>query len=256
VVRAPGTTDAVVFSLMHFATSLGKSAIEVRDSRGFVVNRVLMPYVNEAILLVNEGLDIAEVDGVMRRFGMSVGPLEMVDQVGLDVAAHVAREMEPAFGDRFAPNPTFQRIASSGWLGVKRGAGFYRYRGTKKLKVNKDVLPLLRVDPPAHAAQFQRLPSAVRLAQARERMVLLTVNEAAACLGEQLAADAQMIDLAMILGAGWAPHRGGPLRYADTRGPRDVVTALRELEASLGPRFRPCAELTRRADAGTPFYPA
>src|SRR5207244_4361069 len=110
----------------------------------------------------------------------------------------------------------------SGWLGQKSGAGFYRHRG-KKPAVNADVLPLVRSEPTAQSALLRGLPEAVRQQQARDRLVLLMVNEAAACLGEGLAANAQDIDLALILGTGWAPHRGGPLHFADTFGAAKAV---------------------------------
>src|SRR5207302_2831278 len=104
----------------------------VKNSPGFVVNRILMPYLNEAVLLVGEGLTIPQVDAVMTRFGMPMGPLELLDQVGLDVAAHIATAMQPAFGNRFSPNPGFELMPQKGWLGQKNGIGFYRYRGRKK----------------------------------------------------------------------------------------------------------------------------
>jgi 3-hydroxyacyl-CoA dehydrogenase/enoyl-CoA hydratase/3-hydroxybutyryl-CoA epimerase len=191
----------------------------------------------------------------MRRFGMPVGPLEMLDTVGLDVAAHIAAAMQPAFGARYAPNPAFRRLSESGWLGVKTGAGFYRH-GRRKRRVNKDVLPLVRREAPAGLAALRALPPAVRLQQARERMVLLMVNEAAACLGEGLAEGPQAIDLALVLGTGWAPHRGGPLHHADAYGLGKAVEGLKALAQHLGPRFEPCAELQRRAAQKQRFYPA
>jgi 3-hydroxyacyl-CoA dehydrogenase/enoyl-CoA hydratase/3-hydroxybutyryl-CoA epimerase len=213
-----------------------------------------MPYVNEAVLLVAEGLGIDELDGLMRRFGMPMGPLQMLDQVGLDVAAHIADSMQPRLGTRFAPNPIFRRMSEGGWLGQKSGAGFYRYRG-KKAKVNRDVLALLRSETPPSAEAFRSLPAAVRRQQARDRLVLLMVNEAAACLGEGLTASAQDIDLAVILGTGWAPHRGGPLHHADALGLARAVELLQDFAQRLGPRYEPCTELKRRAIEKHPFHP-
>ena len=255
VVRTPASDERTVEVLHRWALALGKTPVKVEDSPGFVVNRVLMPYVNEAVLLVTEGLGIEQVDGLMRRFGMPMGPLEMLDTVGLDVAAHIADGMQPAFGDRYAPNPTFRRMSQGGWLGQKTGAGFYRHRGRKK-RVNSDALPLLRSDPPANVATLRALPAAARLQQARDRLVLLMVNEAAACLGEGLAENAQAIDLAVALGTGWAPHRGGPLHYADTYGLARAVETLKEFAQRFGPHFEPCPELQRRAANNELFYPA
>jgi 3-hydroxyacyl-CoA dehydrogenase/enoyl-CoA hydratase/3-hydroxybutyryl-CoA epimerase len=249
VVQGPRTDEASLKVLTRWALALGKTPIRVKDGPGFVVNRVLMPYLNEAVLLVGEGMAIDEVDRMMRRFGMPMGPLEVLDQVGLDVAAHIADSIRPRLGEKYAPNPIFRRMSESGWLGQKTGSGFYRHR-KKKLRVNKDVLPLLRQQPPPSAAIVKGLPVAVRRQQARERLVLLMVNEAAACLGEGLAVSAQDIDLALVLGTGWGPHRGGPLHYADTFGVAKAVEALSTFAQRFGPRYEPCDELKRR----TSFY--
>lgn len=253
VVRAPATDEHTIAVLTRWAVALGKTPVMVKDSPGFVVNRILMPYLNEAVLLLAEGMGIGAIDEAMRRFGMPMGPLEVLDQVGLDVAAHIARSVQPAFGSRFDPNPALERLVERGWLGQKSGVGFYRYQGKSK-RPNIAVAGLLHEQGMAASGLMRKLPLAVQLQQARERMVLLMVNEAALCLGEGLAAEASTIDLAMVLGTGWAPHRGGPLRYADDRGLRSVVQTLTELAQRLGPRFEPCAELRQRAETGKPFH--
>jgi 3-hydroxyacyl-CoA dehydrogenase/enoyl-CoA hydratase/3-hydroxybutyryl-CoA epimerase len=247
VVRAPATGTAVVATLTHWAVALGKTPVGVRDSPGFVVNRILMPYLNEAVLLLAEGMSVERIDETMRRFGMPMGPLELLDQVGLDVAAHIARMLQPALAARFAPNAVFAQMVEHGWLGQKSGAGFYQYQGKTK-KVQAAAVALVQ-------GESDVLPD-IPTAEARERMVGLMANEAAACLAEGLAADAATIDLAMVLGTGWAPHRGGPLRYADDRGVGEVVRVLAELAQRLGPRFEPCPELRRRAESGELFYAA
>jgi 3-hydroxyacyl-CoA dehydrogenase/enoyl-CoA hydratase/3-hydroxybutyryl-CoA epimerase len=254
VVQAPATSETALRLLMRWALTLGKTPIRVKDGPGFVVNRVLMPYLNEAVLMVAEGMAIDEVDGLMRKFGMPMGPLQVLDQVGMDVAAHIADSIQPRLGAKYAPNLTFRRMSASGWLGQKTGAGFYRHRG-KKVRVNKDVLALLRQEEPASARQVQALPAAVRRQQARDRLVLLMVNEAAACLGEGLAASAQDIDLAVVLGTGWAPHRGGPLHYADSVGVPRAVEILSGFVQQFGPRYEPCERLVQHTTTGTPFYP-
>jgi 3-hydroxyacyl-CoA dehydrogenase/enoyl-CoA hydratase/3-hydroxybutyryl-CoA epimerase len=248
--RAPATGEDTVKLLKDWAILLGKTPVVVQDSPGFVVNRVLMPYLNEAVLLVAEGMGVEEVDRLMRRFGMPMGPLELLDQVGLDVAAHIARALEPAFAGRFTPNPAFERLAGQGWLGQKNNWGFYRYTGKRK-HVNEAAVALLRES----ASSANGLGAGEESQQARDRLVLGMVNEAAACLGEGVADSAGVIDLALVLGTGWAPHRGGPLHHADARGPGDVARALAGLAARLGPRFEPCPELRRHADTGQPFCP-
>jgi 3-hydroxyacyl-CoA dehydrogenase/enoyl-CoA hydratase/3-hydroxybutyryl-CoA epimerase len=247
VVRTSQTAPAALAMLARWAVRLGKTPVLVSDGPGFVVNRVLMPYLNEAVLLVASGLPIVDADRTMRRFGMIAGPLEVLDQIGLDVAAHVARSMIPIMGDRFPPHPGFEKMRAAGLLGQKSSKGFYLHRD-KKLKVNPEAEQLLREvgDPTA-------LPGAARLAEARERMVLLMVNEAAMLLGEGVAPNAATVNLAMVLGTGWAPHRGGPLKYANDRGLKEVVQALKTLAGRHGRRFEPCDELRRRAENNETF---
>ena len=257
VVRTGTTQEKVTDILLQWAAAVGKTPVLVGDSPGFVVNRILMPYLNEAGMLVAEGMPVEKVDLTMRRFGMPMGPLELLDQVGLDVAAHIARSVGPAFGDRLQPHPALELMCQAGWLGQKSGLGFYRYQGKKKT-VNTEALTKLRSDlsgrrEPAEPVRGDKLTSD-KMLEARERMVCLMVNEAAACLAEGLAQSADVIDLAMVLGTGWAPHRGGPLRYADDRGAGDVVKTLETLAKQIGSRFEPCAELRRRAESGEFFY--
>jgi 3-hydroxyacyl-CoA dehydrogenase/enoyl-CoA hydratase/3-hydroxybutyryl-CoA epimerase len=253
VVRAPATSERTAATLAQWAVALGKTPVVVRDSAGFVVNRILTPYLSEAAVLVAEGMGIKEVDHVMKRFGMLMGPLEVLDQVGLDVAAHVAESMGPLMADRLGPNPAFTRMRDSGWLGQKSGRGFYVHRGRRRAP-NRLAENALRAGEAGDGAAVSRaLPPEAREAEARDRMALLCVNEAAMALDEGLAESAEVIDLAMVLGTGWAPHRGGPLRYTDDRGLSGVVEALRALAGRHGRRFEPCAGLTKRAEAGERF---
>jgi 3-hydroxyacyl-CoA dehydrogenase/enoyl-CoA hydratase/3-hydroxybutyryl-CoA epimerase len=253
VVRAAASADEAIATLTRWAVALGKTPVVVKDSPGFVVNRILMPYLYEAVVLAAQKVPVSLIDQTMRRFGMPMGPLELFDQVGLDVVAHSARAMEPLFRDRLGTRPglgelarTFEEMSRRGWLGQKTGLGLYRYRGKAKT-VHRAALATLPRDVGSDVSQLiGALPKAVQMREARERMVLLMVNEAAACLGEGLVADAATIDLAMVLGTGWAPHRGGPLHYADERGLGEVVAKLTELARRFGPRFEPCAELLAR----------
>jgi len=253
VVRTPTTNERSVAVLVRWAIALGKTPVVVRDSPGFVVNRVLTPYLNEATLLVAEEMEIQEIDKGMRRFGMPMGPLELLDQIGLDVAAHVARSLGPVLEGRFGTNPAFEKMREHGWLGQKSGRGFYTHRGRARTP-NRLAENLLRAPAPGDGGAVSRaLPPEARASEARERLVLLMVNEAAMAFGEGLAERAEVIDLAMVLGTGWAPHRGGPLRYADERGLAAVVEALDGLAALHGRRFEPCAELKKRAESGGRF---
>jgi 3-hydroxyacyl-CoA dehydrogenase/enoyl-CoA hydratase/3-hydroxybutyryl-CoA epimerase len=245
VVRTPATSQGVVDLLTAWAVAIGKTPLVVKDSPGFVVNRVLMPYLNEAVALVSEGMSIERVDEAMRKFGMPMGPLEVLDQIGLDVGAHVALAVAPVFGERLQLQPAFALMAERKWLGVKTKTGFYRYRGRKK-RINRLAVNALRAASTSDAPyRMEALSRADQLAEIRERLVLLMVNEAARCLEAGLAENAAAIDLAMVLGSGWAPHRGGPLCYARERGTETVVESLVQLAQRLGERYEPCDALRR-----------
>jgi 3-hydroxyacyl-CoA dehydrogenase/enoyl-CoA hydratase/3-hydroxybutyryl-CoA epimerase len=205
------------------------------------------------VRLVGEGLKIKEIDRLMRRFGMPMGPLELLDQIGLDVAAHVARLVCQQLGQPLGQAAVFEKMREQGWLGEKVEIGFYVHR-KRKAKVHRAAQELVRQVSPEPSLSA-KLPAAVRLAEARERMVLLMVNEAAVAVAKGLA-DAATTDLAMVFGTGWAPHRGGPLRYADDRGLADIVRTLEQFATRLGPRFTPCAELKRRLSSGERFRSA
>jgi 3-hydroxyacyl-CoA dehydrogenase/enoyl-CoA hydratase/3-hydroxybutyryl-CoA epimerase len=256
VVRGPATDEATIATLTQWAIDLGKTPVVVKDSPGFLVNRILMPYLNEAVLLLSEFRTAQAIDKTMRRFGMPMGPLELLDQVGLDVAAHIERSMRPFFNNRFAPNPLFERMQGRGWLGEKTKTGFYYYGGVGK-RANV-IAPALFHRPDVGGVKSSIRPEnvyRVHAAEFQSRMVLVMVNEAAHCLSEGIAQDADAIDIAMVFGTGWAPHRGGPLHYADNVSIPEVVRILTELKQTHGPRFDPCEELRRRAENHEPFFP-
>jgi 3-hydroxyacyl-CoA dehydrogenase/enoyl-CoA hydratase/3-hydroxybutyryl-CoA epimerase len=251
IVHTPQTRRDVLDSLTEWATRLGKTCVLVKDSPGFLVNRVLVPYLNEAMLLAGQGLRVALVDDAMRRFGMPVGPFELLDQIGLNVASQVAGSLAAAFGERFLVSPVFAQMKEMGWLGVKSGMGFYRYRRGKKTVHDQAEALLRREGQVAEMAELEPSTPRELMALASERMVGLMVNEAAVCLGEGLVQDEATLDLAMILGAGWAPHRGGPLRYARDRGITAVIDSLKRLAEQFGPRFQPSPALQRLASSPT-----
>jgi 3-hydroxyacyl-CoA dehydrogenase/enoyl-CoA hydratase/3-hydroxybutyryl-CoA epimerase len=238
VVKTAATDQPTAQILSSWAVFLGKTPIQVKDSPGFLVNRVLMPYFNEAVLMLSEGLPSERIDEAMRRFGMPLGPLELLDQVGLDVAANIARAIEPVFADRFTLQPIFGLMEERGWLGKKSGEGFYDYRGRRK-RVNRKVTEMLRPEFPS----TEPASRADQLSAIRERLVGLMVNESARCLHEGLVGSAQTIDLAMVLGAGWAPHRGGPLCYARDQGIDNTIQSLTSLAQKYGIRYQPCQGL-------------
>ncbi len=243
VVRGARTSDAALVTAVGLARRLGKTPVVVKDSPGFVVNRILMPYLREAMHLFEEGFAVADVDASMRAFGMPMGPFEVVDEVGLDVAHKVAGVLSAAFPTRMQPAPLLEKLVAAGRLGRKSGTGFYRHAGRKRTP-----------DPMVSALLGQaasRRPGS--LEQLSERMALAMVNEGARCLEEGVVADAGAVDTAMIFGAGFPPYRGGVLRWADATGLPHVVERLRALRAEKGERFEPCALLVTKAERGGSF---
>jgi 3-hydroxyacyl-CoA dehydrogenase/enoyl-CoA hydratase/3-hydroxybutyryl-CoA epimerase len=243
VVRGAKTSDPTLGSAVTLARRLGKTPVVVKDAPGFVVNRVLMPYLSEAMVLLEEGYSVLDLDRAMRRFGMPMGPFQVVDEVGLDVARKVAGVLSEAFPDRMTPSASLDKLIAAGSLGRKNGRGFYLYQG-RKPKPDSRLAERLGL---ARERKAQNPDGLV------ERMVLAMVNEAARCMEEGVAADAGDIDLAMIFGTGFPPFRGGPLRYADSLGLPHVIARLNAHRAERGERFAPAKVLTRLADRGGSF---
>lgn len=240
VVRGARTSDAALVTAVGLARRLGKTPVVVRDSPGFVVNRVLMPYLREAMHLLEEGFAVADIDAAMRGFGMPMGPFEVVDEVGLDVAHKVAGVLAAAFPGRMQPAPLLEKLLAAGRLGRKNGRGFYRHEGRKRAP-----------DPAVPALLGLRASRRPRgLEPLAERMALAMANEGARCLEEGIVADAGAVDVAMVFGAGFPPFRGGVLRWADAFGLPRAVEKLRALRSEKGERFEPCTLLVTKAGLG------
>jgi len=243
VVRGERTSDLTLRAAVSLARRLGKTPVVVANAPGFVVNRILMPYLREAIHLLEEGYPLRDIDLAMRRFGMPMGPFEVLDEVGLDVAQKVAGVLSAAFPERMTPTPVLDTLVAAGRLGRKSGFGFYRHRGKKRIP-----------DPQIAAVLGVRRVRTVQSPDVlTERMVLAMIAESARCLEERVVEEAGMLDLAMIFGAGFPPFRGGPLRHADTIGLQRVESRLIALGAERGERFKPAAMLSRLAASGGSF---
>jgi len=218
IIRSEQTRADIVEDALAFTRRLDKLPLPCRSSPGFVVNRILMPYMTEAMLAADEGVPLALIDRAAVDFGMPMGPIELADTVGLDVASHVGRILAEAFGLP-VPRGTAELLAA-GHVGRKSGRGYYEWRDSKPVK-------------PQAAG---RAPDDLT-----DRLILQYLNEAVACLRERVADDADLLDAGMIFGTGFAPFRGGPLHYARARGVPTIVARLEELSAKHGPRFRPDA---------------
>jgi 3-hydroxyacyl-CoA dehydrogenase/enoyl-CoA hydratase/3-hydroxybutyryl-CoA epimerase len=251
VVRSAATDERTTATLVQLVHDLGKVPIVVADSPGFLVNRILFPYLDEAVRLVCEGVPADRVDRESEDFGMFMGPLELLDQVGIDIAADVAQSIA-ALSPEASPAPERLKVmAGQGKLGRKTGAGFYFYRKGRKHGVAEKP-PEQQAAPRLPAPrQFGNGESIPGIAQ---RLALAVINAAAQCLADRIVAEAWMVDLAMVLGTGFAPFRGGPLRLADEWGIGPVVEALDQLAENCGPRFRPCALLQEMNREHRRFY--
>jgi 3-hydroxyacyl-CoA dehydrogenase/enoyl-CoA hydratase/3-hydroxybutyryl-CoA epimerase len=243
IVRGPRTSDATLTTAVGLARALGKTPVVVSDSPGFVVNRILMPYLREAVHLLEEGYPVTAIDGAMRGFGMPMGPLEVADEVGIDVAAKVAGILARAFPGRMTEAPALGALVAAGRLGKKNGRGFYRHRGRRRVP-DPDLRGVLRLERDRRPQSLEALS---------ERMALAMVNEAARCLEEGVVTDAGMLDLAMVYGSGFPPFHGGPLRWADAFGLARVEGRLRALRAEKGERFEPAAGIVELAARGGTF---
>jgi 3-hydroxyacyl-CoA dehydrogenase/enoyl-CoA hydratase/3-hydroxybutyryl-CoA epimerase len=217
VVRCDDTDQAALDVAFAFVKGIGKFPLECRSAPGFVVNRILAPYMAEAMELVGEGVALADIDEAAIRFGMPVGPIELADNVGLDVVLHVS-EVLGAKMDGPVPD-RLRGMVESGSLGRKSGKGFYAWQDGKAQKPPRD-------------------PSSVP-DDIEDRLVLAMVNEAVSCLADAVVSDADMLDAGVIFGTGFAPFRGGPIHYARERGIDEVTGRLEALAATHGERFKP-----------------
>lgn len=244
IVAGPQTSPETVQRAAQFARQIGKLPVVVKDSPGFLVNRILVPYLLEAALLFEKGARATDIDEAMLDFGMPMGPLRLIDEVGVDIAADVATTLAAHFSDRLRLPDLLGKMVSSGWLGRKNGRGFYIYSGKGKATPNLDLASLCRktLDVPPDRAELQK------------RLTLLIVNEAARCVEEQISAGPEMVDFAMVMGTGFAPFRGGPLRYAQAFGLRRVLDELDQLNAISGSQYARCDLLEQMAAEGKRFY--
>ncbi|MEO7387550.1 MAG: 3-hydroxyacyl-CoA dehydrogenase NAD-binding domain-containing protein [Gammaproteobacteria bacterium] len=217
IIGAPASAPDALATGNAFARQIGKLPVPCRSSPGFLVNRILAPYMGEAMEMVREGVPLAEIDQAATDFGMPMGPVELADSVGLDVADHVARILAPVLAR--SPAPELEELVKQGNLGLKSGRGFYTYRD------GKPVRPTLEWGSSSPAVQ--------------DRLIYSMLNEAAACLHEHIVTDADLVDAGVIFGTGFAPFRGGPLHYAQVLGIDQVEARLRELAQRHGPRFNP-----------------
>jgi len=243
IIRTEKTSEETIATAVSFARQLGKMPIVVGDKEGFIVNRILLSYMNEAAYLFEEGIETRQLDKIATDFGMPMGPMELADEVGIDIGYHVAQVLETAFGGRLKVAGILQKVFESGMLGKKTGSGFYVHQGKQKA-VNNKVLRL-------RGSALYTLDDDT----ACKRLIYVMINEASRCLEENVADSAGTIDVGMIYGTGFPPFRGGLLKYADSVGSKKIVEELKNFQTKFDPqRFEPSRLLLEMADSGACFY--
>lgn len=244
IVMGRKTDDKTIALVAGLAVKLGKFPIVVKDVPGFLVNRILTPYLNEAAFLMQEGYRIEDIDKAATDFGLPMGPVRLLDEVGLDVASHVSEIMVKGYGPRMEAPPLAAKLAKTGALGKKSGVGFYDFTSKKPRRDLASVLALPK--------QKETSPDI------QERLIFALLNEAVLCLDEGVAGApgpdaAKQIDLGSVMGFGFPPFRGGILYWAQKKGFSSIIEKFKDLEKKYGSRFKPTESLTKWAKKG--FYP-
>ncbi len=247
VIVTPKTSHDVTATAVAYGKSLGKTVIVVNDAPGFYVNRILAPYLNEAGRLLDGGASVDAIDRAILDFGFPVGPMTLLDEVGLDIAGKSGAIFVQAFGDRLAPSETLRRVVDAGRLGRKGRSGFYRYDADgKRGGVDESVYAFT----PSGAQRIEMSAEEIQ-----RRCLLVMVNEAVRCLEEGIVRSPRDADVGAVFGIGFPPFRGGPFRYIDSVGARRIVEELGELNARFTGRFVPADLLLHMSGKGERFYP-
>ncbi|MBU6451876.1 MAG: enoyl-CoA hydratase/isomerase family protein [Cyanobacteria bacterium REEB67] len=246
VVSADTTSNETLALAKAFGMKLGKTTVATNDGPGFVVNRILSPYMAEAIKLLESGIPAEEIDKAATKFGMPMGPIALLDEVGLDIVTHVINVMHAALGERLAPPAIVGTIKDLKLLGKKGGKGMYLYdEKGKRAGINPDIQAAIKA--PVRGMSVSTI---------QDRLFLPMVNEAALCLQEDVISDPSQLDLAMIFGTGFAPFLGGVLGYADTVGIKTIHQRLEHLSKVAGDNYKPAQLIVDKAAAGKGFYAA
>ncbi|WP_372638522.1 fatty acid oxidation complex subunit alpha FadJ [Fodinibius sp.] len=249
IITTEQTADWVTATAREVGIRQGKHVIVVNDGPGFYTTRILAPYMNEALMLLEEGISIEELDKHMKQFGFPVGPAALFDEVGIDVAAHITEVLSDLFAERdFHPSDKPTTLFEEGYKGKKNNQGFYHYEEegskTKKKEPNKKIYRFF-------GGQDR---SSMEAQTVQQRMTLMMINEAAWCLQEDILRDPTDGDLGAVLGLGFPPFLGGPFRYIDRRGAAAIVEQLETFQRGLGPRFKPADILKTHASADKKFH--
>ncbi|WP_444994472.1 fatty acid oxidation complex subunit alpha FadJ [Aliikangiella sp. IMCC44359] len=246
VVITEKTDPDVIASCVEFGKQQGKTVIVVKDGTGFYTSRILGPFVNEAGHLIAEGVAIDKIDNALQDAGFPIGPITLLDEVGIDVGTKIAPILVAEFGERMAPPAIFSKLAEDNRKGKKNKRGFYLYSSSKKSskKVDESIYTLLNVRP----------TNEMMASEIVNRCMLQMINEAVLCLQDGILKSARDGDIGAIFGLGFPPFLGGPFRYVDAIGAKGIVQQLRELEQKYGSRFAPATMLIKMSEKEESFY--
>lgn len=256
IIRGKETDDQTILSLVKLSKTLGKTPIVVKDVAGFLVNRILLPYINEAALLLEEGAAIDKVDQIIENFGMPMGPFYLADVVGIDVGAKVAHSLFESYGDRMKVAEILTNISLNHkeLSGKKSGQGFYIHKNDGSNQQKREVNPKIAEILKTLNKKEKPITTTIKDQEIIDRCLLIMVNEAVKCLEEKVVKNHRYLDMAMIMGAGFPAFRGGLLKYTDSYGIKEALAKIQEFEAKYGSRYKPAELLVAMAKNNQKFY--
>jgi 3-hydroxyacyl-CoA dehydrogenase/enoyl-CoA hydratase/3-hydroxybutyryl-CoA epimerase len=246
VVRGKKTSEETIAAIATLSRKIGKLPVVVNDGPGFLVNRILMPYLGEAVALLEGGGTIDKIDEALLRFGMPMGAFVLLDEIGIDIAHKVSEILYQGLGARAKPSGLLGTLYKEGYYGKKNGKGFYRYRGRKRGEQDASIYSKI---PAGSGIKKNMQPEEIV-----DRTVLLMIKESALCLEEKIIERPDLLDAALIFGIGFPPFRGGLLKYADTIGAKNVIEKLKGYAKQYGERFTPPGSLVEMSKNAKGFY--
>jgi 3-hydroxyacyl-CoA dehydrogenase/enoyl-CoA hydratase/3-hydroxybutyryl-CoA epimerase len=259
IIPHQSTSDKTISTTVAFAKKQGKTPIVVQDKAGFYVNRILAPYMNEAAILLLDGEPVDKIDKALVNFGFPIGPMQLLDEVGIDVGAKIGPILQADLGDRFAAPAAFEKLINDGRLGKKVNKGIYLYSqkyngGLKQVRqllkrksskqVDESLYTLLGIQPSSHLS----------CEEIAKRCVYMMLNETARCIDENIVRSERDADIGAIFGIGFPPFLGGPLRYIDSIGAKSLVAQLTQWAEEYGGRYKPCEALVSMAENDKQYY--
>ncbi len=246
VIKGEKTSPETVSAIATLSRRLGKLPVVVNDGPGFLVNRILMPYLGEAVVMLEQGGSVEEIDQTLLRFGMPMGAFILLDEIGIDIAHKVSDILYQGLGERVKPSPLLEALYKNGYYGKKNGRGFYQYRERRRGEPDASIYDKILTG--------SRTGTRLWSEEIIDRPVLLMIKEAVLCLEEKIIERPSLLDAALIFGIGFPPFRGGLLRYADKLGAKNIIEKLENFAKKYGERFTPPRSLAELAKTGKGFY--